>query len=204
MTSISKLQCSVQFSHSVVSASLWPHGLQPCISSGSSMEGLMVTSSKRAYAILKSAAPRAPITVAVHCLPALVIGNTLFQKHKRRLYTCGYHQMVNTKIKLIIFFAAKDLEALHSQQKQDRELTVAQIMNSLLQNSDLNWRKPFILIIQVWSKSNPLRLYSRSDKEIQRIRFDRVPEKLWMEMRTGGSDQDHPQEEEIQKIKMVV
>ena len=43
--------------------------------------------------------------------------------------------------KLIIFFAAKDGEALHSQQKQDLELTMAQIMNSLLPNSDLNWRK---------------------------------------------------------------
>ena len=41
--------------------------------------------------------------------------------------------MVNTKIRLIIFFAAKDREALHSQQKQDRELTVAQIMNSYSQ-----------------------------------------------------------------------
>ena len=40
--------------------------------------------------------------------------------------------MVNTKIRLIIFFAAKDGEALYSQQKQDRELSVAQIMNSLL------------------------------------------------------------------------
>ena len=48
--------------------------------------------------------------------------------------------MVNTKIRLIIFFAAKDGEALYSQQKQDRELTVAQIMNSLLPNSDLNWK----------------------------------------------------------------
>ena len=37
--------------------------------------------------------------------------------------------MVNTDIRLIIFFAAEDGEALHSQQKQDRELTVAQIMN---------------------------------------------------------------------------
>ena len=36
--------------------------------------------------------------------------------------------MVNTKIRLIIFFAAKDGEALYSQQKQDWELTVAQIM----------------------------------------------------------------------------
>ena len=38
--------------------------------------------------------------------------------------------MVNTKTRLTIFFAAKDGEALYSQQKQDRELTVAQIMNS--------------------------------------------------------------------------
>ena len=45
--------------------------------------------------------------------------------------------MVNTKIRLIIFFASKDEEALYSQQKQDWELTVAQIMNSLLPNSDL-------------------------------------------------------------------
>ena len=43
-----------------------------------------------------------------------------------------------TKIRLIIFFAAKDGETLCSQQKQDQELTVAQIVNSLLQNSDLN------------------------------------------------------------------
>ena len=49
--------------------------------------------------------------------------------------------MVHTKIRLIIFFAAKDGEALHSQQKQDQELTVAQIMNSLLPKSDFNWRK---------------------------------------------------------------
>ena len=49
--------------------------------------------------------------------------------------------MANTEIRLIIFFAAEDREALYSQQKQDWELTMAQIMNSLLQNSDLNWRK---------------------------------------------------------------
>ena len=46
--------------------------------------------------------------------------------------------MVDTEITLIIFFAAKDGEALYSQQKQDREMTLAQIMNALLQNSDLN------------------------------------------------------------------
>ena len=43
--------------------------------------------------------------------------------------------MVNTKIKLIIFFPAEDGEALYSQQKLDWELTMAQIMSSLLQKS---------------------------------------------------------------------
>ena len=45
--------------------------------------------------------------------------------------------MVNTRIRLIIFFAVEDGEALYSQQKQDQELTAAQILNSLLPNSDL-------------------------------------------------------------------
>ena len=45
--------------------------------------------------------------------------------------------MVNTEIILIMFFTAKDRKALYSQQKQDLELIVAQIMNSLLQNSGL-------------------------------------------------------------------
>ena len=69
---------------------------------------------------------------------ALVIANTLFQQHKREDSTHGHHQMVNTEIRLILFFAAKDGQALYSQQKQDWELTVAHIMNSLLPNSDLN------------------------------------------------------------------
>jgi len=46
--------------------------------------------------------------------------------------------MVNIEIRLITFFAAEDGEALHSQQKQDLELTGAQINSSLLQNSDFN------------------------------------------------------------------
>ena len=75
----------------------------------------------------------------------LVIANTLFQQHKRicsRVFRlCRHYQMVSIEIRLIIFFLAKDGEALYSQQKQDWELTVAQIMNSLLPNSDLNWRK---------------------------------------------------------------
>ena len=47
---------------------------------------------------------------------ALVITNTLFQQHKRR-FIHGHHQMINTEIRLIIFCAAKDGEALYSQQK---------------------------------------------------------------------------------------
>ena len=66
---------------------------------------------------------------------ALVIANTLFQS-TREDSTHGHHQTVNTKIRLITFFAAKDGEASYSQQKQDQELTVAQIMNSLLPNPD--------------------------------------------------------------------
>ena len=69
---------------------------------------------------------------------ALVIVNTLFQQHKRRFYT---RTSPDAKYwNLIISLAAKDGEALYIQQKQDQELTVAQIMNSLLPNSDLNWR----------------------------------------------------------------
>ena len=68
---------------------------------------------------------------------ALVIANTLFQQHKRRLYMWtspdGQHQN-----QIDVFSAVKDGEALYSQQKQDQELTVAQTMNSLLPNSDLN------------------------------------------------------------------
>ena len=93
--------------------------------------------------------------------------------------------MVNTEIRLIIFFAAKDAEALYSQQKQDRELTVAQIMNSLLPNSDLNWRK--------WGKTTrPFRYdlnqipYDYTVEVTNRFKgldlIDRMPEELWMEV----------------------
>ena len=55
---------------------------------------------------------------------ALVIA-TPSSNNTREDSTRGHHQMVNTEIRLIIFFAAKDGEALYSQQKQDQELTVA-------------------------------------------------------------------------------
>ena len=68
---------------------------------------------------------------------ALVIANTLFQQHKRRLYTWtspdGQHR---NQIDYIL--CSQRRRSSIQSQKQDQELTVAQIMNSLLQNSDLN------------------------------------------------------------------
>ena len=88
--------------------------------------------------------------------------------------------MVNTKIKLIIFFAAKDGEALYGQQKQDWELTVAHVMKSLLSNSDLkkvgkNIRPfrydlnqiPYDYMVEVTNRFKGLEL------------IDRVTEELW-------------------------
>ena len=100
--------------------------------------------------------------------------------------------MVNTEIRLIIFFAAKDGESLYSQQKQDEELTVAQIMNSLLPNSDLNWRKkgkpldhwdmtylnqiPYNYTVEVKNRLKGLDL------------IDRVPDELWTEVLDTAED----------------
>ena len=68
---------------------------------------------------------------------ALVIAKTLFQQHKRKLYKWispdGQHR---NQIDYIL--CSQDGEVLYSQQNQDQELTVAQIMNSLMSDSDLN------------------------------------------------------------------
>ena len=66
---------------------------------------------------------------------ALITANTFFQQHKRRLYIWTSPDGRN-RIRLIMFFAAKDGEALYSQQKQDWELTMARIMYTLPPNSD--------------------------------------------------------------------
>ena len=63
---------------------------------------------------------------------------TPFSNNPRDDSTHGHHQMVNTEIRPILLFVAKDGEAQYNQQKQDVELTVAQIINSLLQNLGLN------------------------------------------------------------------
>ena len=92
--------------------------------------------------------------------------------------------MVNTEIRLIIFFAAKDREALYSKQKQDQELTVAQIMNSLLPNSDLKeigkTTRPFRYDLNQIPCDYSVEVTNRF-KGLDLI--DRVPEELWMEVR---------------------
>ena len=65
----------------------------------------------------------------------MILTITTSSKNKREDSTGGHQQMVNTENRLIIFFAAKDGEDLYSQQKQ---ADLDQIMNSLLQNSELN------------------------------------------------------------------
>ena len=93
--------------------------------------------------------------------------------------------MVNTEIRLIIFFAAKDGEALYSQQKQDQELTVAPIMNSLLRKFRLKLKK-------VGKTARPFRYdlnqipYDYTVEMRNRFKgldlIDRVPDELWNEV----------------------
>ena len=91
--------------------------------------------------------------------------------------------MVNTEIRLIMFFAAKDGEALYSQQKQNREMTVSQIMNSLLPNSDLKkvgkTTRPFRYDLNQIPYDYTVELRNRF-KGLDLI--DRVPDELWNEV----------------------
>ena len=91
--------------------------------------------------------------------------------------------MVNTKIRLIIFFAAKDGEALYGQQKQDQELTVAQIMSSLLPNSDLKkvgkTTRPFRYDLNQIPYDYTMEVRNRF-KGLDLI--DRVPDELWTDV----------------------
>ena len=101
------------------------------------------------------------------------------------MYSHGYHQMANTEIRLIIFFAAKDGEALYSQQKQlgadcgsDRELLIAKFRLKLKKvgkttrpfRYDLN-QIPYDYTVEVTNRFKELDL------------IDRVSDALWMEVR---------------------
>ena len=71
---------------------------------------------------------------------ALVIA-THFKNNTRDGFTHRHHQMINTEIRLIIFFAAEDKEVLYSQHKEVQDLTVAQVISFLLKISGLNLKK---------------------------------------------------------------
>ena len=92
--------------------------------------------------------PEVDVLLELSCFPNdptdvgnLISGSSAFSKSSLNIWKF----MVHILLKLVLedfehyfCFAAKDGEALYSQQKQDQELNVAQIMNSLLPNSDLN------------------------------------------------------------------
>ena len=108
--------------------------------------------------------------------------------------------MVNTKIRLIIFFAAKDGEALYSQQKQDQELTVAQIMN-LIAKFRLKLKKVGKTTISFRYDLNQISYDYRVEmtnifKGLDLIKC--LKNYGWRFVTLyRGSDQDHPQEKEI-------
>ena len=93
--------------------------------------------------------------------------------------------MINNKIRLIIFFVDKDREALYSQQKQDLELIVAQIMNSFIAKFRLKLKK-------VGKTTSPFRYdlthipYDYTVKVRNRFKgldlMDRVPEEICIEV----------------------
>ena len=68
---------------------------------------------------------------------ALVIANTPLPTTQEMTLQMNITRL-SILIRLIICFAVEDGKALYSQQKQEQEMTVIQIMNFLLPNSDLN------------------------------------------------------------------
>ena len=138
----------------------------------------------------------------------LVIANTLLQYHKRRLHTWtspdGQHR---NQIDYIL--AAKDGEALYSQQKLDWELIVAQIMHSFTAKFRLKLKK-------VGKTTRPFRYdlhqipYNYTVEVTNRFKgidlIDRVPDELWMEVVTLYRRQESRplQEKQMQRSKMAV
>ena len=116
--------------------------------------------------------------------------------------------MVNTEIRLIIFFAAKDEEALYNQQKQDQELTVAQIMSS--------YAKFRLKLKKVGKTTRPFRYdlnqipYAYTVEVTNRFKgldlIDRVPDELWMEVHDIVQEtgiKTIPMEKKCKKSKMT-
>ena len=87
-----------------------------------------------------------------------VIANT-FSNNTRDDSTHGHHQKVNTEVRLIIFFVTEGREALYNQQKQDWELTLAQIISSLWSEHILRYShaKFYLQLKKVWETNRPFR-----------------------------------------------
>ena len=82
--------------------------------------------------------PHQQLLLSVFLIKAILVGHSKYLlPTTQEIFTHGHHQMVNIEIRLIVSFAAKDGDTLYSWQKQDLELIMVQIMNSLLQSSDL-------------------------------------------------------------------
>ena len=116
--------------------------------------------------------------------------------------------MVNTKIRLVIFFAVKDGEALYSQQKQDWELTVAPIMNSLLTNSDLKKIGKITRSFRYDLNQIPCDYTVKVTNRFKGLDLiDRVPKELRTEVRDIVQEagiKTTPKEKKCKKAKMVV
>ena len=117
--------------------------------------------------------------------------------------------MVNTKIRLIIFFAAKDGEALHSQEKQDWKLTMAQFHELLIAKIRFKLKK-------VGEITRPFRYdlnqipYNYTVEVTNRFKgldlIDRVPEELWTEVHDIVQEaviKTIPKKKKCQKAKLL-
>ena len=132
--------------------------------------------------------------------------------------------MDNTEIRLIIFFAAKDGEALYSQQKQDQEWTVAQIMNSLIAKFRLKLKKvgettrpfrydlnqiPYNYTVELTNRFKGLDLIHRVSKElwievhdiVQEAVIKTIPKKKKCKKAKWLSEEDLQIAEKIREVK---
>ena len=114
--------------------------------------------------------------------------------------------MVNTEIRLIIFFATKDGEILYSQQKQDWELDCGS-------DHELLIAKFRLILKKVWKTTGPFRYelnqipYEYRMEVTNRFKgldlVGRILKDLWLQFCTGGSAQNHLKEKEMQEDKVI-
>ena len=110
-------------------------------------------------------------------------------------------------VRLSLLFAAKDGEVLHSQQNQDLELTVAQIMNFLLPKFRLKLKKVGENHYTIWYSLVP---YSYTVEVRNRFKgldlIDRVPDELWMEVHDIVQEaviKTNPKKKKCKKVEIV-